>query len=309
MDPTYAIPAAIVVAAILIFAIAFSIWRMSSAMSALRAARADTERRLAVEEEKASRIAGLEGSLIEKTKQVDALRDGKASIEREFATLTEALSQPRRRLEAIERTRDEVTGKLETASKEKSDLESKLADKAARLEETSALAKGLRDELDLAGTTLANSRSELVDLRTEHATLQETLDQVRRQAEEKLALLREAKDQMTNEFKLLAQEIMMQHGESFKRQNMEQLAGVLAPLREKLVDFQQGLQTAHNETTRERAKLAEQIRTLTEASAKMTSETLNLTQALKGKSQTQGAWGEMVLKTILARSVGTARGR
>jgi DNA recombination protein RmuC len=34
----------------------------------------------------------------------------------------------------------------------------------------------------------------------------------------------------------------------------------------------------------------------------MTSETINLTQALKGKSQTQGAWGEMVLKTILDRS-------
>jgi DNA recombination protein RmuC len=34
----------------------------------------------------------------------------------------------------------------------------------------------------------------------------------------------------------------------------------------------------------------------------MTSETENLTQALKGKSQMQGAWGEMVLKTILDRS-------
>jgi DNA recombination protein RmuC len=241
MDPMYAIPAAIVVAAILVFAIAFSIWRMIAAMSALRAAKADTARRLAVEEEKASRIPGLEGSLTEKTKEADALRDSKASIEKEFATLTEALSQTRHRLEIIEKTRDELIAKLETASTEKSDLESKLAYKTAQLEETSAVAKGLRDELALTATTLGNSRSDLVDLRTEHATLQETLEQVRRQAEEKLALLREAKDQMTNEFKLLAQEIMMQHGESFKRQNMEQLAGVLVPLREKLVEFQQGL--------------------------------------------------------------------
>ena len=34
----------------------------------------------------------------------------------------------------------------------------------------------------------------------------------------------------------------------------------------------------------------------------MSSETNNLTQALKGKSQTQGAWGEMILQTILRES-------
>jgi DNA recombination protein RmuC len=34
----------------------------------------------------------------------------------------------------------------------------------------------------------------------------------------------------------------------------------------------------------------------------MTSETSNLTRALKGKAQTQGAWGEMILATILEKS-------
>ncbi len=97
MDLAYVLPAAIVVAAILVFAIAFWIWRMSFAMSALRAAKAGTERRLAVEEEKASRIPGLEGSLKEKNKEADGLREGKASIEGDFATLTEALSQTRHR--------------------------------------------------------------------------------------------------------------------------------------------------------------------------------------------------------------------
>jgi DNA recombination protein RmuC len=132
--------------------------------------------------------------------------------------------------------------------------------------------------------------------------MQKTLEQVKLQADQKLALLQEARDQMTNEFKVLAQDIMVQHGDSLKRQNLEQLDGILAPLRDKLIEFQQGLLTAHNDSTRDRATLAEQIRSLTEASTKMNDETHNLTQALKGKSQTQGAWGEMVLKTILDRS-------
>src|SRR5215469_16720474 len=184
---------------------------------------------------------------------------------------------------------------IKAADEEKSALESKLADRAARLEETSGLVGQLREEL-------GSAESALVKLRAEHAALQETLDQVRHQAEEKLTLLREARDQLTNEFKLLAQEIMTQHGERFKKQNVEQLAGILEPLREKLLEFQQGLSNAHTESAKDRATLAEQIRALSAASAKMSNETENLTQALKGKSHVQGAWGEMLLKSILERS-------
>ena len=38
------------------------------------------------------------------------------------------------------------------------------------------------------------------------------------------------------------------------------------------------------------------------ASAQMTLETSNLTRALKGETQTQGAWGEMILSSLLERS-------
>src|SRR4051812_43291087 len=75
-----------------------------------------------------------------------------------------------------------------------------------------------------------------------------------------------------------------------------------APLREKLTEFEVGLTTAHTESLKERAILAEQIKQLSQASATMTSETSNLTRALKGKAQTQGAWGEMILATILEKS-------
>jgi DNA recombination protein RmuC len=107
---------------------------------------------------------------------------------------------------------------------------------------------------------------------------------------------------MTAEFKVLADSIMVSHGETFTKQNKEQVEGILAPLREKLSEFQKGLDTAHTESIKERATLAEQIRSLTETSAKMTGETQNLTRALKGKAQTQGAWGEMILSTILEKS-------
>jgi DNA recombination protein RmuC len=89
---------------------------------------------------------------------------------------------------------------------------------------------------------------------------------------------------------------------TFTKQNKEQLGNLLNPLGEKIKEFQQSLQTAHTETKTERGILKEQIKNLTLASADMMTETGNLTRALKGDTQAQGAWGEMILETILEKS-------
>jgi DNA recombination protein RmuC len=302
MNPSYIVPAALCVAAILVLASAVWIWRLQSVLGTLRKAKAETDLRLAVEGEKTARIPSLEVSLTEKTNQVDSLREAKSAAEREFATQTETLSLTRERLAATQQDLNALASKLETAGSGILVLESKLADKSARLDQTSGLLDDARDESGRNLAALENTRSELADLRTQYAKLQETLVQVTKTADEKLALLHGAKEEMSNQFKLLGQEIMAQHGESLKKQNIEQLDGLLAPLRQKLGDFQQQLSAAQTETIKERAALGEHIRSVLDASAKMSSETNNLTQALKGKSQTQGAWGEMMLKRILEQS-------
>jgi DNA recombination protein RmuC len=149
---------------------------------------------------------------------------------------------------------------------------------------------------------LQQSRDLLDAARSETARLEEALAQERRQAEAKLALLTEARARMGDEFKVLAEEIMTRHGDSFSRQNKEQITGILAPLRDKMAEFQQGLQAALTESMKDRTTLAEQIRSLTASSAAMSTETQNLTRALKGEAQVQGAWGEMILSTILEKS-------
>ncbi len=123
----------------------------------------------------------------------------------------------------------------------------------------------------------------------------EALRQERRQAEEKLALLAAGREQMTREFKSLAADVMRSHGETFSRQNKEQIELILAPLRDRIGEFQSGLETAQKESSNERAVLADQIRRLSEDSS-------NLTRALRGEAQAQGAWGEMILGSILERS-------
>ena len=178
-------------------------------------------------------------------------------------------------------------------------VENQVADLKKRLE---TLEQTSKNELDSERAAHEIVRREAADYATKLAAAEEKLEQELKQASEKLALLTEARGSMTNEFKVLAESVMARHGEAFTKQNKEQVEGILKPLQEKLFEFQQGLQVAQNETVKDRATLAEHIRHLTEASAKMTNETQNLTRALKGKAQTQGAWGEMILSTILERS-------
>lgn len=175
-------------------------------------------------------------------------------------------------------------------------------------EEAALAARGERELLDVKAAMKASQegaeleRRRTADLRAQLAALNETLAQERQQAAKDLKLLQDTRDAMTREFKLLAAEVMKEHGEAFAKKNIEQLDGTLNPLRLKIHEFQQILDGAHKESAKERAVLADQIRTLTERSVQMSSETQNLTQALKGKSQMQGAWGEMVLATILQKS-------
>lgn len=215
----------------------------------------------------AARLAEVERSLDERSRLADAVSEAKNAAERGLAAASEALSHT-------------------VSSRE--ELRLRLADEAEAHQRTVAA----RD----------TARQEAGDLRSRLAVLEETLEQERKQSAGNIALLSEAKERMTQEFKILASEVMQSHGETFSKQNREQIDIVLAPLREKLGEFQQGLQSAHTESVKERGILADQIRQLSEHSATMTLETSNLTRALKGEAQTQGAWGEMILESILERS-------
>jgi DNA recombination protein RmuC len=140
------------------------------------------------------------------------------------------------------------------------------------------------------------------ELKAENLRLAEELRQEGGKAEEKVALLSGVRDDMTNQFTAIAESIMARHGETFGKSNKEQIEAILSPLKEKIAEFKDKVELTHTESVRERAGLAEQLKSLTKTSELMTHETKELTEALRGSSQTQGAWGEMILGTVLERS-------
>ena len=115
------------------------------------------------------------------------------------------------------------------------------------------------------------------------------------QAQASEARFMAARQQMTDEFKAIAGDVLKVQSETFTRQNREQVDTLLKPLNDKIAEFRTGMIT-------DRATMAEQIRALAASNLQITTEAHNLTRALKGNAQTQGAWGEMILSTILERS-------
>ncbi len=280
---------------------------------ALAEGKGTAERQLAVSSEALTRVE----TALKETKDrlaiteeaLEVLRSEKAGLEEALAGRTEAVSRleisvedVRGRLAVSEQTREQTVARLEKANAEKGELQSEIARTTAVIAEKSTAADKLAEQLSRAAEALTTVQKEVGDLRSRLASVDETLEQERKQAAEKLTLLTEARERMTQEFKILANDVMKLHGETFSQQNKEQVSSILGPLREKLTEFQQGLQTAHDEGIKERATLTEQIRQLSENSEKMTMEASSLARALRGEAQTQGAWGEMILASILERS-------
>ncbi len=150
-------------------------------------------------------------------------------------------------------------------------------------------------ERERAGDQLEMEREKSTGLQSELAAMRTRLDEQARQNEANLKRFTEARQQMTDEFKAIAGDVLRSHSETFTKQNREQVDVLLKPLQEKIGEFHKGL-------IEDRSAMAERIRALAESNLQITTEAQNLTRALKGSSQTQGAWGEMILSTILEQS-------
>ncbi|MGZ5242649.1 MAG: DNA recombination protein RmuC [Bacteroidia bacterium] len=114
--------------------------------------------------------------------------------------------------------------------------------------------------------------------------------------------------QFKAQFENLAQKIFEEKSEKFSRQNQFTITQIVDPLKEKLKEFEEKSRITHKEHAEQSTILREQINHLKELGARMTDETRNLTQALKGDTKKQGNWGELVLDRILEIS-GLEKGR
>lgn len=108
--------------------------------------------------------------------------------------------------------------------------------------------------------------------------------------------------QFNLEFEQIANRILEEKSDRFARQNKENINIILKPLEENIDRFRRKVEEVYVTEAKERFSLGEEVKKLRELNDRLSTEAVNLTNALKGNSKIQGDWGQMILENILERS-------
>lgn len=166
----------------------------------------------------------------------------------------------------------------------------------------------LDDQNQQAQSDLHQATEKVASLRESVSRLETQLAEEQSQHQEKIRLLENAQEKMSLQFKNLANEILDQKGKVFTESNRVNIENILKPLREKILQFEKKVEDTYDRESKERFSLAREIKNLQALNARISTDAINLTNALKGESKTQGTWGEFVLERILEDS-GLTKGR
>ena len=152
----------------------------------------------------------------------------------------------------------------------------------------------------------------LVACGTSRTRLQKKLDVAEKKSTElticqtELKIIKEGRQQWEREMRLqfenLANRIFDEKSKTFSEKSEKELLGTLAPLKDKIREFEKSVEEKYTTEAKERHTLKAEIEKLTDINEKMTVETASLIDALRGDSKVQGDWGEMILEKILESS-------
>lgn len=222
--------------------------------------------------------------------------------------------------------RDEAQRRAAELLAERAERDARLEDKASELareigrrsaaEASLEQLQPLRDANAELQARLDAARSEAAELQARIAELRTVLEEERRAAQEKLALLDKAKAELSDAFKALSSDALTRNNESFlqlARQSLEKyqetakgdlekrnqaIGELVKPIRESLdkVDVKiRDLEKARIEAYQE---IKGQIQSLSETEKSLRTETGNLVKALRAP-QVRGRWGEMQLRRVV----------
>lgn len=181
-----------------------------------------------------------------------------------------------------------------TLNAEKASLESSIKEKEAAIADRDSRISGFERQVRELTSQVTEKESLL-------SGLSATIEQERKAFDE-------AKKGLSDEFENLGNRIFEDTTKKFTDKNKTDMETLLNPLREQIKDFEKKVTDTHTEASKDRASLQVHIENLKNLGEQMSREAVNLTTALKGESQTQGAWGEIVLEKALEMS-GLSEGR
>lgn len=171
-------------------------------------------------------------------------------------------------------------------------------------------------ELNVARDTMARQQLDIDNSRKDLATKNEelnkhiallssataNLDALRDKHEMQKQEMEKLRSHFNTEFENIASKILDEKSEKFTRLNQSNIDSLLKPLGDNIESFKKKVEEVYVAEAKERFSLGEEVKRLAQINQKISEDAINLTNALKGNSKTQGDWGEIILENILERS-------
>lgn len=131
---------------------------------------------------------------------------------------------------------------------------------------------------------------------------QTELEAERRSIADKVRSQEEMQKALREQFSVLASDVIGEQSRRFKEENRESMDMILKPFKDNIQEFRNRVDNIFTQHTEQSGALKNELKRLMELNQQITTETTNLTNALKGNSKIQGDWGEVILETILDSS-------
>ena len=224
-----------------------------------------------------------------------------ATAQTELARLNQEGIALRSRADQLDAERKAADDEARTAGQEVARLTERVAGFTKQIEE---LAKQ-NSELDIQRDGAANEAKVAV---AEVARLTERETALADKIETLAAQLADQQKKLTVEFENIANRILKANATELSANSQKELSAILEPLRERIQDFQNKVETTYTAENREVLSLKEQIKLIVETSHAIGSQADGLAKALRGDSQLLGRWGELALERIL-EAAGLTEGR
>jgi len=158
------------------------------------------------------------------------------------------------------------------------------------------------DELDRTKAELLQLQSSKQAVELELTRLKTSHHEKQHQFEDQIKLLNDAKQQMKQDFELLANEILENKGKAFREINQQSIQNLLNPVQAEMKGFREKVESLHTEETKQRSELKAELLHLQKLNQDITDQASQLTNALQGQKKVQGNWGELILENVLDSS-------
>lgn len=250
--------------------------------------------------------------ILTRSKIQHAYDKAKGEAEAERASLNERLQGKETQINdlktyivKIEIVIEELRSKLESETK----LRSAAEENNKRIPELESVVKEKEEELKAAHGSNTELKAKISQLET-------TLEKERKATEEKLALLEEARQKLSDAFKALSSEALKSNNQSFldlAKTTLEKFQEgakndlearqkavdeLVKPMKESLEKVDTKLQDLEKARLEAYASLTQQVKSLSQTQAQLQSETANLVKALRAPT-VRGRWGEIQLKRVV----------